>query len=113
MKWFCDIDGLTDNWVEVSERWTRRDSRRVRAWSFENDDEFWELFARKVEKLHLVNDIGAVVDDPANMDDDFLLDCDDRLAGFVGNILVQTVDRLAALGNVAARLSSNGTDPTR
>ena len=113
MKFYCDIDGLEENWVDVSEKWTRREAQQVRRWDFKDNDEFWSVFAGKVEGLHLVNELGGVINTPAEMTDEFLFDCDERLAGFLGNILTTCVDRLSALGNAHARLSLTGTEPAR
>lgn len=100
-RYYCTIEGLEDNWVEVSERWTRREAVTY-AETRTTEDEFAWL-RRKVVACHLAKE-GAVLTDPAALTPDWFDDADLRLWGFVCGVLGLTLRDLRTLGNMSGRL---------
>jgi hypothetical protein len=107
MRLYCDIEGLQDNWVDVADAWTRKEFRQM----VESDGaDFLEMFHAKVTGCHIESGDESI-DDPAGITEDALDDIDMRLVGFLGSVLVTACVGLRSLGNVSARMSSNGTAP--
>jgi len=109
MRYYCDMDGLGDNWIEVSPSWTRREVREMHE---AEGPEFMDIWRRKVTACHLEKQDGEPITDPSIVTEDVLDDLDLRLLGFVGGVLSQATLDLRTLGNVSGRLSSNGKEPT-
>ena len=86
VRFTCDVDGLAgDNWVDVSERWTRAEFREL----MEADaEESLDIFRRKVTACHLPPETGDVVTDPLLVNDKLLEALDLRVVGFLGAVLV-------------------------
>jgi hypothetical protein len=107
MRLHCDIEGLEDNWIDISEQWTRREFREMLD---ANGDELLAILHAKATACHI--EAGdTVITDVADLTEDALDDIDLRLVGFIGGILVHAGVRLRELGNVSARPSSPGTGP--
>jgi len=98
---------MEDNWVDVSEKWTRAE---FRALTKAEGAEFWRIWNEKVSGCHLETAPKAWCDNPAAIDEDSLDDMDLRLLGFVGAVMVNAGVHLRSLGNARARLSSNGAE---
>lgn len=102
-RYFCDIEGLTENWVDVSEVWTRREYDLVFEAAYQEN--WMEWFGKKATACHIV--AGEVVlTDPAVLNDETLADADLRLWGFLGGVLVRAAWELKNLGNASGRLLS-------
>lgn len=104
IKFYCDIEGLKDNWIGVSEKWTQRESKEADAAMGEGWTAYLSFLSRKVEACNLITS-DTTIETFADVTETVLDDMDLRLVGFVGGILQQTVARLRALGNVSARVS--------
>ena len=104
LKFYCDIEGLEENWVEVDERWTREETRRLNS---AGEEETLALFHSKVKKCSLTSEDGVTVTDPKAVTADFLDTVRVELIGFIGAVLPRAVRQLQALGNAAVRLSSD------
>ncbi len=103
----CDVDGLTGNWIEISDRWTQREA--VAMVEVVNDD-FYALLRAKTVAVHI--DAGEItITSPDQLDADHLLDADVAVLGWLGSVLPIAVARRRTLGNASARLSfsANGS----
>ncbi len=105
LRYYCDIPGLEDNWVEVSEVWTLRE---VRAMLAATGDEYYDLLHGKIEACHIERLGGEAITDPADITDEALEDVDLRLVDFLGGALPRAVEHLRSLGPTSGRLQSNG-----
>ena len=105
MRLFCDIDGFTDNWVEVSDTWTRREVRDYYSKSTLAHEVGW--WNKKFMACHLIDAEGVLFDDPKALTADALEDMDERLCGFVSGLIGNTIARLRNLGNASTRPSSD------
>lgn len=108
MRFYCDVPGLTDNWVEVSEVWRRDEAMKIRTGMEDfNADDFWDFWSSKVESCHIISTDGTVASTPAEIDDEFLAMLDFRLSSFLGGVLFKATNELMRLGNRAGRLSGS------
>lgn len=103
IKFTCDIDGLRDNWIGMSESWTQRESKEAEASMSAGWTEYLAFLSNKIEACNLITSNGTI-EDFANVTEGSLDDMDLRLVGFIGGMLQQTIARLRALGNVSARV---------
>ena len=99
----CDLDGLTSNWCDVADGWTRREVQEL---VDVQDETFYDLLRRKVTACHIELSNGVTITDPQHITDDALLDADIALLGWLGRTLPLAVARRRVLGNASARLSS-------
>lgn len=109
IKFTCDIDGLRDNWIGMSETWTQRESKEAEEAMGKGWTEYLALLSKKIEACNLITGNGTI-DDFADVTEESLDDMDLRLVGFIGGMLQQTITRLRALGNVSARVLSSTKD---
>ena len=107
MRFYCDIEGLEQNWIDVSERWTRKEYLALQD---SKPDEFLPSLIGKITALHLEDMDGNVIEKPDDLTDENLDNMDVRLLGFVGGISANTFIRLRTLGNAHARLSSERSE---
>lgn len=107
LKFHPEIEGLEHCWVEIDERWTRREVREL----MERDDEetIVNFLRKKVTGCHLERGDGQ----PAVTTTDELIanidDIDLRLVDFLGTVLIQAAAILRTLGNLSGRLGSPGS----
>jgi hypothetical protein len=101
----CSTPGLEENWVEVSDVWTRGE---LRDYTAKKGDEFVALWRAKVTACNFVTAKGEAITDPLLVHDR-LDDLDLRLLGFITTAPLEATSYLLALGEVNKRLSSAGT----
>ncbi len=97
----CDIEGLTDNWIEISDRWTQRESVAMMEVA---NDAFYALLRAKTIAVN-IDAGGTLIATPDQLTGDNLLDADVALIGWLGMVLPLAVARRRTLGNASARLS--------
>jgi hypothetical protein len=100
-RYYCNIEGLEANWIEVSERWTRREAVDYGTGRGTDHEFLW--LRRKVVACHLVKDEVSLTD-PEALAPEWFDDADLRLWGFVCGVLGQTLRDLRTLGNMSGRL---------
>lgn len=109
IKFYCDIEGLSDNQIELSDKWTQSETKAAE----EAMSGGWEVYltalAPKVISCHLIVS-DAILNDFADVTNEKLDMMDLRLVGFIGGILQNTTMRLRALGNASARVLSPLSD---
>ena len=110
MRLECTVAGLEGNWLEIQDRWTRREARAL--FDALTADEWMPLLQGKVSACHLVNEDGDVLSDPASMTAEWLEGCDVALVQFLGSALPTAVRERQNLGNFTARLSWPSSEPT-
>ena len=103
-RYECGIEGLEANWVDVSDAWTRRESREAMD---ADEDATLEILRHKLTGCHLETTLGPI-DDPALLTVEALDEMDVRIVRFLGTVLMQAIRHTASLGNLSGRLSSNG-----
>lgn len=109
MRVTCSIEGLEQNWVEFTDRWTRAEQREL---TDANDETWFALFRRKATACNLALEDGTVITNPAQVTPDAVEGMDLRLVGFLGASMTWVCAELRVLGNASRRLSSNGVAPT-
>lgn len=107
LRFHPEIEGLTHCWVEIEERWTRREVREL----MERDDEatMVKFLRAKVTGCHLARGDGQP---PVTTTDELIANLDDldlRLIDFIGTVLIQAAAILRTLGNLSGRLGSPGS----
>ena len=107
MKYTCDVPGLEDNWIEIEDKWTRRETKELDGIQ---DERYFEVLRAKTISCHLVDDDGNVITKPEGITDDAFDAFDEAILGFLGGVLYHEVRRRRNLGNVSARPSPNGTE---
>jgi hypothetical protein len=96
---------LEDNWIEVSEVWSRGE---LRDYTSLKGDAFVALWRRKVTAVNLVTVGGETIDEPGAVHDR-LDDLDLRLLGFITAAPLEATSHLLVLGETNRRLSFVGT----
>ena len=113
MRFFCDIEGLENNWFDFADKWTRGEVKRVESGQWQDDEEFFSFLAGKVEECHIEDETGNVAESVEALTDEFLDNCDARLTGFVASAPFFAVRELQRLGNWSARLQSATAEATK
>lgn len=103
----CAAQGFEGNWIEVADRWTRREVESVLSTSV--DAEYIDLLRQKTVGVHLELATGDVIDTPEALTYDALLDADELLLGWLGYVLPTAIAQRRLLGNASLRLSSNSS----
>ena len=99
----CTTEGLEENWIEVSDFWTRAE---LSAYVKTSGDDFIALWRRKVTACHLVTG-DLVVDDPLLVHEQ-LDGLDIRLMRFLTGAVTEATNYLLSLGEANKRLSFPG-----
>ena len=99
----CTTPGLEANWLEVSDAWTRRESKEFTSLQ---GPPFIAMWQQKVTGCHLVTG-EMVIDDPHQVHDQ-LDDLDLRLMRFVTTAPLEVLTYLVMLGEANKRLSLVG-----
>ena len=103
MRVECDQAGFEQNWLEIDEAWTRRE---VLALGEADEEELLAILRRKVTACNIERVGGEPVTDPAQLDEDTLLDADEVVWGWLARALYLVIGRRRSLGNLSARLLS-------
>lgn len=111
MRFHCTVPGLENNWVEVDERWTRKELGEM------NDATTVEGFvgwlAKKLTACHIETVYGDPITDPATLTPELIDErVDVRLYDFLGRVLVQAGAALRSIGPFSGRLSSASPEAT-
>lgn len=109
MKFYCDIEGLTENWVDVGERWTRNEMEHLRNTASE-ESETLAVFHSKVVACSLTTEDGETITNPKELTSSDLDRMRIELVSFIGGCLFVATRRLQTLGNAAVRLSSSSNE---
>ena len=107
LRYHCGLQGLEQNWVDVSEVWTRREIVEL----FENskDPAMAEIYwHKKILACHFERIVGPAIDDPALLLSDLVDDeVDVRLWDFLSSVLFMACTAVRSLGPYSGRLSSD------
>jgi len=104
MKFSCQLEGFTDNWIEFSDRWTRREGKEL--FDMPEREAFDKFMPLKCTGCHIEQPDAEPLTDPKQLTYDGLDNIDARLFGFIARALYSTYTELTRLGNASARLSS-------
>lgn len=104
MRIECKEAGFEHNWVEVSDRWTRRETASLFSVAGE---EYFALLRSKITACHIAPEVGEPLTDPQQITPDNLMDCDEVVFGFLGGSLQIAIAERRSLGNFSARPSSS------
>ena len=100
----CTAEGFEGTWVDVSERWTRREFKEM----LESDGAEWlDTFHKKVTACNIETG-GEPITNPQSVTEDMLDDVDMQVLGFLGTVLLEAVAHLRSLGFMSGRVSSDG-----
>ena len=107
MRWTCTVEGFSDTWIEVDDRWTRRETESVENTA---DETYLLLLRAKTTACHIQAGDGYI-ESAAELTEENLLDADEAVWGFLGRVLPYTIAQRRFLGNASLRpsLPSNGT----
>lgn len=109
----CAADGLTSNWVELDDVWSRQELAAYRAASVKLDDDImFGILERKIVRLHMIATDGTVLETAAEMIAR-LDDVDVRLVRWLAVGINQALLELVRLGEMSVRLSFNGVATVR
>lgn len=106
----CTTEGFTDNWIEISETWTRRDRQELDQADVES---VLSSLRRKATACHIVLSDGTTIDDVEMLTDDGLIDADLQVWGFVLGSQFRATGALQSLGNFSVRVSSDSAVRTK
>lgn len=113
MRYTCDIPGFEDNYIELSERWTRREMATSRT---ATGDAYFALLQRKVTAIYLsrVDEATGNPIDPIDNPSAFTTEAVDAVDYMVWRWVAYAVrrglDDLYSLGEESARRWSSALD---
>ena len=105
------LEGLDrDQYLEVSEVWTRRESKALDEATINEVINEW--LPKKLISMRIVDSLGNVHTDPKtlNLENDWMDDLDQRVYGMLSNVLYKTLTALFFLGAGIVKPSSSGTE---
>lgn len=105
-----NTEGLDLNqWVDITEVWTRRESKALDEATIGEVINYW--LPKKVTAMRIVDSKGNVHTDPStlNLENEWMDDLDQRVYGFLANVLYKALTALFFLGAGIAKQSSSGT----
>ncbi len=100
----CTTEGFTDNWVDLSESWTRREVKELDRATVVG---VLEILRKKATGCNIILSNGDVVTEVTKLTEDDLVDCDQQVWGFILGCQFRAVAALQSLGNFNVRLSSD------
>ena len=105
MRFDCKLTGFENNWIDVEERWTRKE---IGLMANTNDPAVLvDWIQRKAKALYIETIDGDPITDPADLTLEVIDETVDvRLYDFLGTVLIQAVGELRTLGPLSGRLSS-------
>lgn len=106
----CTTEGFTDNWIELSESWTRREVKELDG---SNVVEVLAILRRKATACNIILSSGEVVTEVTRLTEAELEDCDQQVWGFLLGCQFRAVAALQSLGNFNVRLSSDSVAKLR
>jgi hypothetical protein len=114
MRYQCDIPGFEDNFIELSERWTRGELATVD--TLEGEAYFW-LLRRKLTAVYLsrVDEIGDSInpiDTPAGFTREATEAIDFMVWRWVAHAMRKGINTLYSLGEESARRWSRAQETT-
>ena len=109
MKYYSEIEGYEDCYVDVVDKWTMKELKELTA---SGEQEYFELFRRKVSAILLRDIDGNELRDITKLDDDFIENLDVVMAGFIGTVLAMHVRQRRSLGGLSVRQSSSTSEQT-
>jgi hypothetical protein len=107
LRFHCGLDGLEQNWVEVSDVWTRRELTEVtdNVRDMAVVAAYWQ---KKIVACHFERIVGPAIEDPSELTSDLVNDeVDIRLWDFLSAVLLQACVAVRSLGPYSGRLSSD------
>jgi len=84
MKYFSEIEGYEDCFVDVVDKWTMKELKEL---TESDDEQYFEIFRRKVTSLLLRDADGVELRDITQFNAEFVENLDVAMAGFIGGVL--------------------------
>lgn len=110
VKYFSEEPGFEENFVEVVDSWTMKE---VREMGDANEEQYFEIFRKKVESMYLKDNAGKEFTNPKTFNIVDVDDFDIALAGFIGSVLAIHCRRRKGLGGLNVRTLSSGSDTAK
>jgi len=107
MKYFSEIEGYEDCFVDVVDKWTMKELKALTA---SDDAEYFEIFRSKVNGLLLRDADGVELRDVKQFNEEFVENLDVAMAGFIGGVLPMHVRQRKSLGGLSVRQSSTTSE---
>lgn len=108
-KYYSELEGYTDCFIEVSDSWTMKEVREL---TDGGEDEYFNFFHQKVTSMFLLDEDRKEFTNPREITKEDLDNFNVALIGFFGSILSFHVRRRKTLGGVNVRASLLGQDST-
>ncbi len=107
MKYYSEIEGYEDCYVDVVDKWTMKELKELTA---SDEQEYFDLFRRKVSAILLRDIDGNELRDITKLNDEFVENLDVVMAGFIGTVLAMHVRQRRSLGGLSVRQSSSTSE---
>ncbi len=112
-KYFSDIEGYKDLFIEVSDAWLMKE---VKEMADADEVTYFEYFNKKVDAMYLRDSEGVEFTNPKTFSVADVDNFDVSLAGFIGSILSTHIRRRKSLGGLSVRtlpVGSVGVEQTK
>ena len=107
MKYYSETEGYQDCFIDVVDKWTMKELKEL---TESNDEQYFEIFRRKVTSLLLRDADGAELRDIKQFNAEFVENLDVAMAGFIGGVLPMHVRKRKSLGGLSVRQSSTTSE---
>lgn len=105
-KYFCEMEGYTDCFVEVTDKWTMKELREM----VDGDEKtYFSYINSKVEAMLLRDTTGKEFTNPKEFTADDVGEFDVFVAGFIGSVLPLHVRKRKSLGGMSVRTLQAGS----
>lgn len=108
-KYFSQLEGYTDCFIEVSDKWTMKEVRKM---TDADGEEYFEMFNGKVDAMLLRDVEGKEFTNPKTFKPEDLDEFDISMVGFVGSILSTHVAKRKRLGGLSVKTLQAGSNST-
>jgi hypothetical protein len=102
LRYTCPVADYPEDFVEVSEAWSRRDFRTF--WLSEEGDPILDIYRRKIVACHLSRADGQPpLTDPATLNEEAIDSLDMRIFMWLQGAMLQAATEVQTLGKAAQR----------
>lgn len=106
-KYFSQIEGYEDCFIEVTDKWTVKEMRDL---ADSEEEQYFKLFNEKVIAMYLRDADEKEFTNPKEIKPKDIENFDVSIAGFIGSILPIHVRKRRNLGGLSVRPSSTSKD---
>lgn len=107
MKYYMELSGFEDLFVEVEDAWTMKELKEVTS---ADGEQYFVILRRKIVSLLIRDAEGKEIRDKNELTEDFIENVDVAVAGFLGTVLIKHIRDRRSLGGASVHPLSTGSE---